>query len=132
MTKRSFGSLVGYPIRDASNDYGVVEKIVEVTQNDQTFLAAVLSCGKAMKLETIARLFRDQDLYLRKTADGEVIVYAFPDGSRYSKQTIASKRKRRTSVHGTGFVRNIANVRGEQINISSHPSSSNPIRYPQF
>jgi hypothetical protein len=132
MSERSFGSLVGYRIKDAANDYGVVQEIVEVTVNDQTFLAAVLSCGKAMRLETIAKLFSQQDMFLRKLPNNEIIVYAFPDGSRYSKVTVGSKRKRRTNVAGTGFIQNIANIRGERINISTHPSSSNPIRYAQF
>lgn len=128
MEKRSFGSLLGYCITNNGKVLGRVEKIVEITENDNQVLVAVLDNGKAMRLAFLAKLLSQQHLYLRKRND-EFIVYAFPTDTHVSKTKFGPQRKRIVSPCIVGNVNNTATIGDERINITSHISSGNPVYY---
>lgn len=129
MSNGTFASLVGTRIRDKSTDYGVVEQIIELAQDNETFLVAVLSSGKGMRLSTISKLFWQQKKYLRRNSAGEIIVIAYPDDYDYSYRKFGPQRKRIVIPAVVGNIDNTAIVGDEKINITSHVSTGNPIYY---
>lgn len=129
MSSGTFASLVGTKISDKSTDYGIVEQVIEFSKDGETFLAAVLSSGKAMRLSTIAKLFWTQKKYLRRNSAGEIIVFAYPDDWDYSYRKFGPQRKRIVMPAVVGNIDNTAIIGEEKINITSHVSTGNPVYY---
>lgn len=129
MSSDTFASLVGTRISDKNTDYGVVEQIIELAQDNEKFLVAVLSSGKGMRLSTIAKLFAQQKQYLRRNSAGEIIVLAYPDDWDYSYRKFGPQRKRIVMPAVVGNIDNTAIIGEEKINITSHVSTGNPVYY---
>jgi hypothetical protein len=128
MSSNVFGSLIGYSVRDKNRLYGKVTEIVEIAQDNDSFIVAVLDSGKAMRISTVAKLFALQDMYLLKR-DGDYIVYAYTKDAHVSKAKFGPQRKRIVSPCVTGNINNTATFGDEKINITSHISSGNPVYY---
>jgi hypothetical protein len=128
MSKRSFGSLVGYSISNGGKYLGKVEQIVEITENDKQVFVAVLDNGKGIRMAFLAKLLSQQHLYLLKRND-EYIIYAFPNDTHVSKAKFGPQRKRIVSPAASGSVNNTATIGDEKVNITSHISSGNPVYY---
>jgi len=128
MSSNVFGSLIGYSVKDKNRVYGKVTEIVEIAQDNDKFIVAVLDSGKAMRITTVAKLFALQDMYLLKR-DDNYIVYAYTKDAHVSKDKFGPQRKRIVSPCVTGSINNTATFGDEKINITSHVSSGNPIYY---
>jgi hypothetical protein len=128
MSSNVFGSLIGYSVKDKNRVYGKVTEIVEIAQDNDKFIVAVLDSGKAMRITTVAKLFALQDMYLLKR-DDNYIVYAYTKDAHVSKDKFGPQRKRIVSPCVTGNINNTATFGDEKINITSHVSSGNPIYY---
>jgi len=128
MSSNVFGSLIGYSVKDKNRVYGKVTEIVEIAQDNDKFIVAVLDSGKAMRITTVAKLFALQDMYLLKR-DDNYIVYAYTKDAHVSKDKFGPQRKRIVSPCVTGNINNTADFGDEKINITSHVSSGNPVYY---
>jgi len=131
MSEEIFGSLVGHIVAGKNYNYGKVKEVLNYEENGETFTIAVLTNGKAMRLSYLARLFRDQDLFLRKR-EGGYAVFAFTKDAYVSANKFGPQKKRIITVAGVGSVNNTARIRGEEIDITKTIISNNPIRYTKF
>ena len=128
MSNSTFGSLVGHIVQDKNKCYGKVTEIREVVIDNNNVFIALLDTGKAIKLSSLAKMFAQSSLYLRRRGD-EFIVYAYSKDAHVSKAKFGPQRKRIVSPCVTGNINNTAEFGDERINITSHVSSGNPVYY---
>lgn len=121
--------LIGLSVKGKNTDFGCIEDLVEIKQDNEFIIIAIMSNGKNISLDSIRKLFISQKLTLKRDEKGNSIPIVYPDGSDYSKRTVGTKSKQIALPVCIAYINNTANINGETINIAKTIDSNNPIRH---
>lgn len=108
-------SLIGKQIVFGPKKYGKVVEILVVVTSDNSIFYAVTDTKKKFNAIQLYELFRN--------AKGKSSQKHYPDGTTFSKYNVGMKAKRIAKAVQMTSPNTIANINGEEINISSHTSS---------
>jgi hypothetical protein len=122
-------NLIGLSVKGKNTDFGCIEDLVEIKQDNEFIIIAIMSNGKNISLDSIRKLFISQKLTLKRDEKGNNIPIVYPDGSDYSKRTVGTKRKQIALPICIAHINNTANINGETINIAKTIDSNNPIKH---
>lgn len=121
--------LIGLSVKGKNTDFGCIKDLVEIKQDNEFIIIAIMSNGKNISLDSIRKLFISQKLTLKRDEKGNNIPIVYPDGSDYSKRTVGTKRKQIALPICIANINNTANINGETINIAKTIDSNNPIKH---
>jgi hypothetical protein len=107
--------LIGKQIVLGAKKYGKVIEILYVHDGSSAMFYAVTDMNKRFNAIHLYEFFRK--------AKGIASQKHYPDGTAFSKYNAGTKAKRIAKAVQMSTPNTIANVRGEQINISSHLTS---------